>query len=205
MMALKKYNMEKGDKGKTMNTIKKILVCSLSLTMIQVSLSIAEIGRKTPSIDGTISAGPYYNPASKSYFELFRMQKTPDMQRRWWGAKILADKSYFKDTQGRLAIVGDLATHQFILRNFSARNFWIGLQYFCSTRTLKWVDGTNAAQSKFSAWDTQWSNTEIRCGGGNYMAVHYTTDTSTKALRWRASGINKGYQIYLVEYPTGRE
>ncbi|PCJ44709.1 MAG: hypothetical protein COA81_00075 [Alphaproteobacteria bacterium] len=179
--------------------------CILLIIFSSISLSFGEVGRKTPNLEGTVSAGPYYNPASKSYFELFRMQKKPGLQTRWFGAKALAEKQYFKDTRGRLAIIKDLDTHQFLLQNFSAKNYWIGLQYFCNTQTLKWVDGTNATRSKFTAWDTEWSNTYIRCGNMGYMPVHYTTATTTKALRWRASGPNKGYALFLVEYPTGRE
>lgn len=184
---------------------KKKLIGSLFLILLSTVLSLAEVGRKTPNLEGTISAGPYYNPASKSYFELFRMQRLPGMQTRWWGAQLLAEEKIFNNTRGRLAIVRDLDTHQFILRNFLGKNYWIGLQYFCNSRALKWVDGTDAAQSKFSAWDSQWSNTDIRCANMNYMPVHYTTATITQGLRWRASGPNKGYPMYLVEYPTGKE
>lgn len=197
--------MDEYNERKSMIFVKRNLIGSMFLVLLSTVLSFAEVGRKTPNRNGDISAGPYYNPASKSYFELFRMQNLPGMQARWWGAKILAEKSFFKNTQGRLAIVRDLATHQFILRNFTADNYWIGLQYFCGTRTLKWVDGTDATQSKFSAWDIQWSNTHIRCGDMNYMPTHYTSSTLTKALRWRASGPNKAYRMYLVEYPTGKE
>jgi hypothetical protein len=116
-----------------------------------------------------------------------------------------SEKKLFKNTRGRLATIKDLATHQFILRNFSAKNYWIGLQYFCGTRSLKWVDGSDGSQTNFSAWDIQWSNTDVRCGNKGYMPVHYTTATPTKALRWRASGPEKWYLYYLVEYPTGGE
>lgn len=64
--------------------------------------------------------------------------------------KKIAENRFFKNTKGRFAIVRDLATHQFIIQNFSARNIWIGLQYFCRSKTLKWVDGSDAAESNFS-------------------------------------------------------
>ncbi len=188
-----------------MNTMKKTLICSLLLILSLTSPSLAEVGRKTPSLDGTTSAGPYYNPSTKSYFELFVMQKASGIKYNWAHAKELAENRFFKNTRGRLATVKDLATHQFILRNFSAKNYWIGLQYFCGTRSLKWVDGSDGSQTNFSAWDVQWSNTHIRCGNKGYMPVHYTTATPTKALRWRASGPEKFYLNYLVEYPTGKE
>ncbi|VAV93170.1 hypothetical protein MNBD_ALPHA02-1257 [hydrothermal vent metagenome] len=188
-----------------MNNSKAILIFSLLFSIFYIPLSSAEVGRRTPNLDGTISAGPYYNPASKSYFELVKMQKKPGMGTTWRTAKALVGKRFFKNTRGRLAIIKDINTHQFLLQNFSAKNYWIGLQYFCNTQTLKWVDGTDATRSKFTVWDTDWSNTNIRCANMDYMPVHYTTATGTKALRWRASGPNKGYRMYLVEYPTGKE
>jgi len=189
-----------------MGTIKKILICSLSLIISQISFATAEVGRKTPDSYGTVSAGPYYNPASKSYFELFRMQKIPGMQTRWFGAKILAEKLYFKNTQGRLATVKNLATHQFFIQHFKGNYIWIGLQYFCATQSLKWVDGTILSESDFNVWSNNWARGPIRCGEMGYMPVSYTTDYSTNdAARWQATGPNKAYRMYLVEYPTGKE
>lgn len=182
-----------------------ILAFMLALVTMNPFLSFAEVGRKAPSDDGLVSAGPYYNPASKSYFELWRMQKIPGMQTRWFGARDLAEQKMFKNTQGRLAVVKDLKTHQFLIRTFKADDYWIGLQYFCKSGTLKWIDGSDATATNFSAWDTQWSNTNIRCDAKGYMPVHYTSKTAVGSLRWRASGPNKGYTMYLVEYPTGKE
>ena len=188
-----------------MFNIKKNLICGSLFVLLLTTPSTAEVGRKSPSLDGTVSAGPYYNPATKSYFELIKMQNIPGEESRWFGAKARAEKSFFKNTPGRLAIINNLETHQFLMRTFSSTDYWIGLQYFCRSKALKWVDGTDATQTKFSAWDTRWSNTKIRCANMDYMPVHYTTKTATKALRWRASGPNKGYVDYLVEYPTGKE
>ena len=188
-----------------MTIVKRTLIGSIILVLLSNMSSLAEVGHKTPSHNGVISAGPYYNPTSKSYFELFKMQSTVTALPTWDVAKKLADKTYFKNAQGRLAIIRDLETHRFLLQNFSSRNYWIGLQYFCGSKKLTWVDGTDATQSKFSAWDSQWANSYIRCAGQGYMPVHYTTSTTTKSLRWRASGPVKGYYMYLVEYPTGEE
>lgn len=185
--------------------VKETLISSIFLVILTTASSVAEVGRKTPSHYGAISAGPYYNPASKSYFELFKIQEIIKRSPTWEVAKELANKRYFKNAQGRLAIIRDLETHHFILRNFSSQNYWIGLQYFCSSKKLTWVDGTDATPSKFSAWDSQWSNSSVRCGSKGYMPVHYTTQTITKSLNWRASGTSKGYYMYLVEYPTGEE
>ena len=195
-----------------MKFIKKALCSNIFLIILSMMMSImpshAEIGRKTPSLDGSVSAGPYYNPASKSYFELFKL-KPGQKASRWGQANELAQKHLFRTTQGRLAVIKDLATHQFILRNFKALNFWIGLQYFCGTQTLKWVDEDTISETDFTAWAYQWARTDVRCGGHGYMPVSYTrnikTNASSSATRWQATGSNKGFVYYLVEYTTGKE
>ncbi len=197
-----------------LNNIQKIAGI-LIIVLLNASLSYAEEGRKTPSRDGVLSAGPYYNPASKSYFELVRMQ-TGSGHSRWRHVNASAQKRVFKNVQGHLATVKDLATHQFILRHFSSPEpFWIGLQYFCSTETLKWVDGTIITKAGFSVWARKWARTGARCTYREYMSlsekseyympVSYTTKTPINSLRWRATGPEKGYVYYLVEYPTGRK
>lgn len=125
---------------------------------------------------------------------------------RWANAKKLAESRYYKNTQGRLAIVNNIATHQFISRQFKGDYFWIGLQYFCKSKTLIWIDGSDATKSGFSVWASNWARREIRCADMGYMPVHYTTSTTPgEALRWQASGPKKAYRMYLVEYPTGKE
>jgi len=189
-----------------MNGIKNILACSLLILLFNSPPSFAEIGRKTPSSDGSLSAGPYYNPASKSYFELFRAPKIQG-ERRWEIAKARAERKYFKNTRGRLAVIKNLATHQFILHNFKGNNIWIGLQYLCGNKVLKWVDGTYIKKSDFSAWGPNWARRpDIRCADMGYMPVAYTRSQSTYgATRWQATGPHKGYVLYLVEYPTGKK
>ncbi len=187
-----------------MNNLKILLTGVLSLFVTYASPAQAEVGRKAPGLDGLTTAGPYYNPASKSYFELFRFSKITERP-NWQNAQKEAATKFFKNTQGRLATIKNLETHQFILRNFKAKDFWIGLQYYCGSGSLIWVDGTDATKSGFSAWANQWSNTDIRCAAEPYMPVHYTTKTVTGTLRWRASGARKFYGMYLVEYPTGKE
>lgn len=190
-----------------LNNIQKITFISL-IIFLNTSLSYAEEGRKTPSRDGILSAGPYYNPTSKSYFELVKAQINSG-HARWRFIDVIAQKRIFKNTQGHLATIKDLATHQFILRHFySPEPFWIGLRYFCDTRALKWVDGTDALQSKFSAWATKWARRDdITCSTQRikYMPISYTEKTPTKSLRWQATGPEKGYVYYLVEYSTGKE
>ncbi|MCF6216335.1 MAG: C-type lectin domain-containing protein [Emcibacter sp.] len=184
------------------------IICIPLIIFLGISLSHAEQGRKTPSRDGVLSAGPYYNPTSKSYFELVRMQSGSGHS-RWRHVNSSAQKRFFKNVPGHLATVKNLATHQFILRHFvSPEPFWIGLRFFCGSGALQWVDGTDASQSKFSAWATKWARRDdITCSTQRieYMPVSYTTKTPTKSLKWQATGPEKGYVYYLVEYSTGKE
>jgi len=188
-----------------MHFIRNILTLGLLLMMLNISSSPAEIGRKTPSRDGEQSAGPYYNPASKSYFELFKLNTLGEFK-TWEMAKEHAERKQFKKTFGRLALVKDAATHDFIIKHFKAKFFWIGLQYFCSSQTLRWTDGTIVTRENFSAWTTPWArHATYRCGNKTYMPVFYTSLTPTKSLMWQASGPGKEYSMYLVEYPTGKK
>lgn len=186
--------------------VKKILFACLFFGILPTAISVAEGGRKTPSLDGMISAGPYYNPASKSYFELFKTKSEIGNHHMWAGARLAAEEKKFKNTRGRLAVIRDLATHQFIINKFSADDIWIGLQYFCETQTLRWVDGTYITESDFTAWAHRWARTSARCAGQGYMPVSYSRSLTTGGVsRWQATGPNKGFAIHLVEYPTGRE
>ena len=188
-----------------MHFIRNILALGLLFTILNISSSPAKVGRKTPSRDGEESAGPYYNPASKSYFELFKLTFSGEFK-TWETAKRYAEKKQFKKTSGRLALVKNAATHDFIIKHFKAKYFWIGLQYFCRSQTLRWIDGTIVSKADFSAWTTPWArHPSYRCGNKAYMPVFYTSYTPTRSLMWQASGPGKEYLMYLVEYPTGKK
>ena len=187
----------------TLNNIQKI-ICIPLIIFINISVSHAVEGRKTPSRDGVITAGPYYNPASKSYYELVRLPIATDLT-RWRHIKEYVSEKVFKKTPGQLATVKDLATHQFIIRHFSApQPFWIGLEYNCKSRKLKWVDDSYVTQSSFSAWAIKWHRVP-KYGCPSVLHVSYTNNTPTKALRWQAVNSEKRYDFFLVEYPTGKE
>lgn len=189
-----------------MSTLKKLVIFSLLMVITLPTFVRAEVGRKTPSPDGTISAGPYYNPATKSYFELFKMLDRTSHTNRWVDAKIKAETKSFKGTQGRLAIVNNLATHQFFTRQFRGEFIWIGLQYFCKTKSLIWVDGSNHDENtQFSVWDSQWASGNTRCADMGHMGVYYSSDNMNFSPRWRAVGPHIDLDMFLVEYPTGEE
>jgi len=189
-----------------MTLLKKALCSNIFLIILSMMMPVvsshAEVGRKTPSHDGTVSAGPYYNPASKSYFELFKSTTGST----WSEIEKMAQENVFKDTQGQLATIKNLETHQFILKNFRAPTaFWIGLQYTCASGTLMWIDGTMVAKTDFTAWSPQWARTHVRCANRGYMPVSYTKNTKYTTPKWQATGPGKGFLYYLVEYPTNGE
>jgi hypothetical protein len=156
---------------------------------------------KAQFINSTVVDGPYYNPQTKSYFELRRI---PGGNSRWRNAKKAAEQRTYKGVEGRLAIVDDVETPEFLLRLPLKRETWIGLRLDCSHRELIWVDGSKLAADGFSAWNpVQWyRNSRIRCENTdiNYMGVYYR---SREQFQWQAAGELKAFDTFLVEYPTG--
>ncbi|WP_168190280.1 C-type lectin domain-containing protein [Luteithermobacter gelatinilyticus] len=189
--------------GKNNGHMFKNFMRTLCLVLIPCSLILPAYGQRLPvnedyQYTGSMQ-GPVYNPDTKSYFEL----------RYSWGewqkAQIESQDLYYKGAQGRLAIIDRPEIHQFIISRFRLPGpTWIGLQYFCRSKQLKWVDNSDASKAKFSAWHTDWANTQVRCADKGYMPVAYVIEKGYPP-RWQASGPHKGYQYYLVEYLTGKE
>lgn len=159
-------------------------------------------------------SAPIYNPASKSYFQLFDDNTHPST---WRGAFKRAQQKTYKGARGRLAEIHDLATHQFILENFDIRDqrvdVWIGLRYWCSVRLLQWGRERPFSPSEaghFRIWHRPWERYPNTPGGtcgrtgsksAGYVPVYYRT--ANGATRWVATDAAKGFSYYLVEYPTG--
>lgn len=178
------------------------LVKAAVMTVVTVLLMGAASAASAQIVSSASVEGPYYNPHSKSYFELrrFRGGQSP-----WANAKKAADQLTYKDAQGRLAIVDDIETHEFLLRFHLKTDTWIGLRLDCSSRELIWVDGSKLAADGFNAWNPiQWyRNPNIRCKntGMRFMGVYYR---SRQDFHWQAAGQNKVFHTFLVEYPTGQ-
>jgi hypothetical protein len=146
---------------------------------------------------------PVYNPHTKSYFELRTDLPKPP---QWRTAEAVARSKTFKGTRGRLAIVKDLETHTFLQANFTIHEeAWIGLRFYCSFRKLLWVTGDEHPLKSFKMWAKPWHRSKITCTTENiqYMPVHYLPQH--KGFRWQASGPEKYFVSYFVEYPTGKE
>ena len=154
---------------------------------------------------------PIYNPATKSYFQLLNL-KTPS--KTWRNAKEAAASLIYRGARGRLAVVDRPETHQFVLENFDFRGpSWIGLRYWCRFRMLEWSGQRPYAPTdpdRFHVWHPQWYRHEdTKCSSNspskdNYMPVYYQPMGEGSAI-WQASGHAKGFNFYLVEFPTGEE
>lgn len=156
---------------------------------------------------------PIYNPATKSYFELFDDNLNPG---NWEAAKTRAESKAYKGVRGRLAVVDSAETHRFIIENFRLNwheaSVWIGLRYWCSLRMLQWVDGRSYSPSDgshFKAWHTKWSRSDdnacmaAKSQKSGFAPVYYRNISGT--VRWQAVGAAKFFSSYLVEFVTGEE
>jgi hypothetical protein len=157
---------------------------------------------------------PIYNPATKSYFELFNDNVPPPSN--WDAAKTRAATKFYEGVRGRLAVVDSAETHKFIIQNFKLNwreaSVWIGLRYWCSVHMLQWEDGlpfSPSDASHFRIWHASWSRT-----GDNACNEHKSLKTGFAPVyyrnmggrvRWQAVGAAKYFTLYLVEFVTNGE
>jgi hypothetical protein len=158
---------------------------------------------------------PVYNPDTKSYFELVRVTQAQQEHHKvgmvpetsWDKAAAFAASRVYKDTKGRLAIVKDQATHEFVMTNLRPNSYaFIGLRYFCKERQLRWVNNQVHPANGFKAWAPNWDQGDLKyCLESNpahqWMGVVYTG--VNEGFRWVARGSLKNWNMYIVEYPTG--
>jgi hypothetical protein len=151
------------------------------------------------------SVGPFYNPYTKSYFEVRR----DNTQLYWANAKKLAASRTHKGAHGRLAVINDAQTMEWINKTFQARDeLWIGLTYWCKSRRMVWSSGEEHPHKAYSNWSPRrWYRTDgINCNDTDrlqYMPVSLKADNGR--YYWQATGSAKGFIGYIVEYPTGKE
>src|SRR5579864_214505 len=169
------------------------------------------VGATFPSHAAELLNSPVYNPTTKSYFEMVDgshglVKGTGvDFEGPTWGEAVkLSSQRSYKDKKGRLAIVRDLATHEFLLTTFRPGTYvWIGLRYWCSRRALEWSDGEPWKAGSFQAWDQKWKQDDSACSTGlptEYMPVAYSPPPT---FDWIGKGSGKRYYYFFVEYPTG--
>lgn len=153
---------------------------------------------------------PIYNPASKSYFQLVN---GTGRHGNWPEARRQALTLSFRGVRGRLAVVDSAKTHEFVMRNFNvSKEMWVGLRFWCQFRMLEWSGQRPYVPTDpghFHVWHPQWSRGNLDCPPGSkgpdaYMGVYYRP-VGTQSARWQAARIGKGFNLLLVEFPTGEE
>lgn len=149
-------------------------------------------------------AGPIYNPATNSYFQLF---EHPGAQTShfytWASANGRAATKVYKGKRGRLAVIRDPKDLEFVRANFSLPGAtWIGLRFYCKYRKLLWSDGKMQGPKAQGMWHPKsWHRTAVRCASRGYMPI-YLSGNDSAGIYWQASGPAKGFQTFLVEFPA---
>ena len=161
---------------------------------------------------------PVYDPASKSYFEMVDgshgLVKGPVAHEgpNWLEAYELARQRVYKGVNGRLAIVSDIDTHEFLAKTFQPNTFvWIGLRYLCAKRLLQESTGKLIGRLSFAPWAANWRGGNWICeidpatkrpAASDFMPVAYSP--ISQGFRWTGIGRHKRYYYFFVEYPTGK-
>ena len=178
-----------------------------------IALTCLLFGGPLLAVAAPLPTTPVYNPASKSYFQLFTDNEHPG---NWDAARARAGQKVYKGVRGRLAVVDSPETHEFLLRAFDLDqrqlSVWIGLRYWCSLRLLQWEEGRPFSPSdpdQFRLWHAEWSRSDenacsfSRSARVGFAPVYYRTISGL--TRWQAVGAAKYFSFYLVEFPTGED
>jgi hypothetical protein len=158
---------------------------------------------------------PVYNPETKSYFEYYSPtlgEYHSEQRFNWMTSKAMAEARTYKGVPGRLAVIKTPETNKFIIKNFEPDDgAWIGLQYLCELRALRWVTGEFWPLTGYQYWNkpwnvagTTWKNNERAwcLASVPYMGVHYWG--AEGGYRWNANGPGKEFHLMIIEYPTGK-
>jgi len=175
--------------------ISKLLLFSIALLLFSAQSGMTDRNVRSPSTDRTVTAGPYYNASTKSYFELFSF---PEIT--WQEAELEAKNHIFKKTTGRLATINSYKTHKFLVDNFTfTQDTWVGLQFFCESSEAKWLDGTTPLSNHFENWEPNLSASNDLCVLEEFLPIFIRNNS----FIWEVSSLRKVSNFYLVEYRTG--
>jgi hypothetical protein len=184
----------------------------MRLTLAIGLLLLVYIGQ-LGAAEGPFPNVPVYNPDSQSYFQLFSDNENPG---NWEAARVRAGQKSFKGIRGRLAVIDNAQTHDFVLRTFDLNrrkiSVWIGLRYWCNARLLQWEEQRAYSPSDpghFKIWHAQWSRSDenacnmTKSTKVGFAPVYYRTIGNV--TRWQAVGAAKYFDYYLVEFPEKKE
>ncbi|MCP5366085.1 MAG: hypothetical protein H6907_18170 [Hyphomicrobiales bacterium] len=152
---------------------------------------------------------PIYDPVTKSYFEL----RKGVSRGLWKNALAQATRLTYKGVHGRLAMLPNQETSDRVYRALDLRHLqypyvWFGMRFWCKHRKLMWSNGDIHPLKGYSNWRSPWYRTEkITCRTAlrNDRQGYMPLSLETKTGLWMATGPGKGYDYFLVEYPTGKE
>lgn len=189
--------------------------------MIRASLALffAVIASARAADEGVYNQ-PVYDPASKSYYALIdgRQRMTKYHPGYVWSeAQAEAPSRLWHGVKGRLATIPSIATYEFLLTTFHVgTDTWIGYRYMCEAQQILDSSGRIVPKGAFTAWDNPWKQDPFACAINQYTHDYQTHDLSSaqayapiaihpveQGFRWFAKGPDKGYNAYLIEWPTG--
>jgi hypothetical protein len=173
----------------------------------------ALLGGAQPLCAAELLNTPVYNPVTKSYFEMvdgahgltkgYNAFEGPT----WRQANEMAQERVYKGARGRLAIIRDSATHQFLASTFHPETeVWVGLRYWCTLHQAQWSDGQNLKTGDFQIWDKVWRADPYACNTGTNDPNSEYAGIAYKPLpdfHWIGVGTAKRFYDFFVEYPTG--
>lgn len=152
--------------------------------------------------DRAVEQGPFLDPRTGSYFEL-RINR---VNHGYWGyAKKQASSRSYKGRRGRLAVIKDAETLEFLREHFRVnRPTWIGLMFYCKYRKLMWVTGEIQPLHVPGLWAPRWyRNPQIRCTTERISSMPvFLTPEEHGPVFLQASGPSKSFHSFMIEYPA---
>jgi len=169
----------------------------------------SEVQSAPPSEKPPLYDTKVYYAATASYFEL----KRPGGDFNWFHAQEYAAKAHYKGVRGRLAVIKNKGTQDFLVKTFRPSIAWIGLKYYCGLNALQWVSGEFWPLTGYANWSTPWNvmgtsphgQTLAECGGADahgFRGVHIWGHEGN--YRWNVNAGPKIFYDFIIEYPTGR-
>lgn len=159
----------------------------------------AEKPRYNPGVP--VAQGPVHDSRTGSYFELLVSKRAHNY---WHLARDEAGSRTYKGRRGRLAVIKDLETLEFVREHFRLNEeAWIGLQFYCRFRKLVWVSGETQPLRNPGMWAPTWyRNQNMRCTTQRWDTMPiYLTREGEAEVSWQATGPAKTFVSFLVEYP----
>jgi hypothetical protein len=154
---------------------------------------------------------PVYFPHTGSHYELIEIGpgysvrgQAPEI--KWERAEKWAMTRLHKGARGRLAVVKDAETMEFLRETFKpSHKAWIGLRYFCRLNRLLWTDGNEHPTTSYRPWTQPWRSPDsCRNGSSTTEYAPVFIGGLQEGFRWQAHGQSKEFNYLFVEYPTGK-